>query len=136
MEAGFKLLPTGSANLPSAKRITRYSKEELVFKREAAAEYDRAFSHVTRYFMPFVLRTARVAPGMRVLDIAAGTGISAEAALSALSARPALRRARSAVCSGGDLSIFSEFFHPAFRTSSRLLSDYCCLDSLAVKKQA
>ena len=103
-------------------------------EREAAAEYDRAFSHVTRYFVPFVLRAARVAPGMRVLDIAAGTGLSA--ALSARSARPALRRARSAVCSGGDLSIFSEFFHPAFRTSSRLLSDYCCLDSLAVKKQA
>ena len=110
--------------------------EELVFEREAAAEYDRAFSHVTRYFMPFVLRAARVAPGMRVLDIAARTGLSAEAALSARSARPALRRARSGVCSGGDLSIFSEFFHPAFRTSSRLLSDYCCLDSLAVKKQA
>ena len=109
---------------------------ELVFEREAAAEYDRAFAHVTRYFMPFVLRAARVAPGIRVLDIAAGTGLSAEAALSARSARPALRRARSAVCSGGDLSIFSEFFHPAFRTSSRLLSDYCCLDSLAVKKQA
>ena len=56
---------------------------ELVFEREAAAEYDRAFAHVTRYFMPFVLRAARVAPGMRVLDIAAGTGLSAEAALSA-----------------------------------------------------
>ena len=55
--------------------------EELVFEREAAAEYDRAFGHVTRYFMPFVLRAARVAPGMR---IAAGTGLSAEAALSAV----------------------------------------------------
>ena len=63
------------------QRITRYSMEELVFKREAAAEYDRAFAHVTRYFMPFVLRAARIAPGMRVLDIAAGTGLSAEAAL-------------------------------------------------------
>ena len=51
---------------------------ELVFERRAAAEYDRAFAHVTRYFMPFVLRAARVAPGMRVLDIAAGTGLSAE----------------------------------------------------------
>ena len=58
--------------------------EELVFEREAAAEYDRAFSHVTGYFMPFVLRAARVAPGMRLLDIAAGTGLSAEAALSAV----------------------------------------------------
>ena len=58
--------------------------EELVFEREAAAEYDRAFAHVTRYFMPFVLRAARVVRGMRVLDIAAGTGLSAEAALSAV----------------------------------------------------
>src|SRR5215467_1763804 len=47
-------------------------------------EYDRAFAHVTRCFMPFVLCAARVAPGMRVLDIAAGTGLSAEAALSAV----------------------------------------------------
>jgi outer membrane immunogenic protein len=30
--------------------------EELLFKGEAAAEYDRAFAHVTRYFMPFLLR--------------------------------------------------------------------------------
>ena len=58
--------------------------EELVFEREAAAEYDRAFAHVTRYFMPFVLRAARIARGMRVLDIAAGTGLSAGAALSAV----------------------------------------------------
>jgi ubiquinone/menaquinone biosynthesis C-methylase UbiE len=58
--------------------------EELVFERQAAAEYDRAFAHVTRYFMPFVLRAARIARGMRVLDIAAGTGLSAEAALSAV----------------------------------------------------
>ena len=58
--------------------------ERLVFEREAAAEYDRAFAHVTRYFMPFVLRAARIARGMRVLDIAAGTGLSTEAALSAV----------------------------------------------------
>src|SRR5215471_10265008 len=55
------------------------SMEELVFERRAAAEYDRAFAHVARYFMPFVLGAARIAPGTRVLDIAAGTGLSAEA---------------------------------------------------------
>src|SRR5262245_6342954 len=33
-----------------ANELQRYSMEELVFEREAAAEYDRAFSHVTRYF--------------------------------------------------------------------------------------
>src|SRR6516164_3135988 len=58
--------------------------EELSFKDEAAAEYDRAFAHVTMHFMPFLLRTAQVAPGMRVLDIATGTGLSAEAALAAV----------------------------------------------------
>jgi ubiquinone/menaquinone biosynthesis C-methylase UbiE len=57
--------------------------EELTFKNEAAAEYDRAFAHVTAHFMPFLLRAAHVVPGMRVLDIATGTGLSAEAALAA-----------------------------------------------------
>jgi ubiquinone/menaquinone biosynthesis C-methylase UbiE len=57
---------------------------ELTFRDEAAAEYDRAFSHVTAHFMPFLLRAAHIAPGMRVLDIATGTGLSAEAALAAV----------------------------------------------------
>jgi ubiquinone/menaquinone biosynthesis C-methylase UbiE len=60
---------------------------ELVFKDEAAAEYDRAFAHVTMHFMPFLLRAARVVPGMHVLDIATGTGLSAEAALTAVGPR-------------------------------------------------
>jgi ubiquinone/menaquinone biosynthesis C-methylase UbiE len=64
--------------------MNSYSMDELVFERQAAAEYDRAFGHVARYFVPFVLRAAHIAPGMRVLDIAAGTGLSAEAALSAV----------------------------------------------------
>src|SRR6202140_1859591 len=58
--------------------------EELAFKDEAAAEDDRAFAHVTAHFMPFLLRAAHVAPGMHVLDIATGTGLSAEAALAAV----------------------------------------------------
>ena len=58
--------------------------EELSFKDKAAAEYDRAFAHVTAYFMPFLLCAAHLAPGMRVLDIATGTGLSAEAALAAV----------------------------------------------------
>ena len=57
---------------------------ELTFKDKAAAEYDRAFAHVTAHFMPFLLRAAHIAPGMRVLDIATGTGLSAEAALAAV----------------------------------------------------
>src|SRR5271169_6698257 len=59
-------------------------RDELVFNDEAAAEYDRAFAHVTAYFMPFLLRAAHIAPGMRVLDVATGTGLSAEAALAAV----------------------------------------------------
>jgi ubiquinone/menaquinone biosynthesis C-methylase UbiE len=55
--------------------------EELTYKNEAAAGYDRAFAPITRHFVPFLLRAARIAPGMRVLDIAAGTGLAAEAAL-------------------------------------------------------
>src|SRR5579859_986271 len=58
--------------------------QELTFKDEAAAEYDRAFAHVTAHFMPFLLRAAHLTPGMRVLDIATGTGLSAEAALAAV----------------------------------------------------
>ena len=55
---------------------------ELAFKDAAAAEYDRAFAHVTAHFMPFLLRAAHVAPGMQILDIATGTGLSARAALA------------------------------------------------------
>ncbi len=55
--------------------------EELAYKGEAAAGYDRAFARVTTHFMPYLLRAAHIAPGMRVLDIAAGTGLAAEAAL-------------------------------------------------------
>jgi ubiquinone/menaquinone biosynthesis C-methylase UbiE len=58
--------------------------DELAFGAEAAVEYDRAFAHVTRYFMPYLLRAAGVTHGMRVLDIATGTGLSAEAALSSV----------------------------------------------------
>jgi ubiquinone/menaquinone biosynthesis C-methylase UbiE len=56
--------------------------EELTYKNEAAAGYDRAFAPISTHFVPFLLRAAHVAPGMRVLDIAAGTGLAAEAALS------------------------------------------------------
>jgi SAM-dependent methyltransferase len=58
--------------------------DALSFRAEAAAEYDRAFQHVSAHFLPFLLRAARLAPGQRVLDVATGTGISAEAALRAV----------------------------------------------------
>jgi ubiquinone/menaquinone biosynthesis C-methylase UbiE len=52
----------------------------LQFHESAAAGYDRAVGHMTRQLIPPLLRAARLAPGMRVLDIATGTGIAAEAA--------------------------------------------------------
>jgi ubiquinone/menaquinone biosynthesis C-methylase UbiE len=56
--------------------------EELSYHAEAAAEYDCAFAHVSTHFIPFLLRAAHLAPGMRVLDIAPGTGLAAESALA------------------------------------------------------
>jgi ubiquinone/menaquinone biosynthesis C-methylase UbiE len=53
---------------------------ELQFRETAAAGYDRAVGHMTRQLIPTLLRAARIAPGQRVLDIATGTGIAAEAA--------------------------------------------------------
>lgn len=60
--------------------------EELTYKDEAVAGYDRAFARVTTHFVPFLLRAARVTSGMRVLDIAAGTGLAAESALGTVGA--------------------------------------------------
>jgi ubiquinone/menaquinone biosynthesis C-methylase UbiE len=60
--------------------------EDLTYKDKAAAGYDRAFARVTTHFVSFLLRAARVAPGMRVLDIATGTGLAAEAALGVVGA--------------------------------------------------
>lgn len=60
--------------------------EELSYRAEAATEYDRAFAHVSAYFLPFLLRAARLGPGQRVLDVATGTGIAAEAALRVIGA--------------------------------------------------
>jgi len=57
---------------------------ELQFRESAAAGYDRAVGHMTRQLLPQLLRAARLAPGQRVLDIATGTGIAAEAAAQAV----------------------------------------------------
>ena len=43
--------------------------------------FDRTFGLPMRRFVPTLLRLARLAPGQRVLDVATGTGIAAEAAL-------------------------------------------------------
>ena len=57
---------------------------ELTYHDEAAAEYDRAFAHVSRHFLPSLLSAAGVASGMKVLDIATGTGLAAAEALLAV----------------------------------------------------
>jgi len=56
--------------------------KELSYEGQAAAGYDGGFAQVTTHFAPFLLRAAHITPGMRVLDIATGTGLAAEAALS------------------------------------------------------
>ena len=56
--------------------------DELAFKEEAAAEYDRALLHASAHFLPFLLREARLTLGQAVLDVASGTGVAAEAALN------------------------------------------------------
>jgi ubiquinone/menaquinone biosynthesis C-methylase UbiE len=55
--------------------------DELTYKDAAAAGYDRAFARIATHFVPYLLRAAHVESGMRVLDIATGTGIASEAAL-------------------------------------------------------
>ncbi|MFC7540758.1 class I SAM-dependent methyltransferase [Siccirubricoccus deserti] len=57
---------------------------ELQFRETAAAGYDSAVGLMTRQLIPPLLRVARLAPGMRVLDTATGTGIAAEAAAEAI----------------------------------------------------
>ena len=57
---------------------------ELHFRDTAAAGYDRSVGVMTRRIVPALLRAARLAPGQRVLDIAAGTGLAAEAAAEAV----------------------------------------------------
>ena len=55
--------------------------KELEYHDEAAVGYDSAFAHVSRHFLPFLLSAARVASGMKVLDIATGTGLAAAKSL-------------------------------------------------------
>jgi ubiquinone/menaquinone biosynthesis C-methylase UbiE len=54
------------------------------FGAASAGGYDRGFGHVSREFIPALLRAARLAPGQRVLDVATGTGMAAEASVAAV----------------------------------------------------
>ena len=57
-----------------------------IYNNAAAAGYEQAFAHVSSHFMPFLLEAGRVAPGQHVLDVATGTGLLAEAALTTVGA--------------------------------------------------
>jgi len=54
---------------------------DLQFRETAAAGYDAAVGHWTRRLVPSLLRSAGLARGQRVLDIAAGTGLASQAAI-------------------------------------------------------
>src|SRR4051794_38908803 len=54
------------------------------FGAAGAGGYDRGFGHVSREFVPTLLRAARLSPGQRVLDVATGTGVAAELAAQAV----------------------------------------------------
>lgn len=51
------------------------------FYDAGAGGYDQMFGRVSRHLATTLLRAAQLAPGQRVLDVATGTGIAAEAAL-------------------------------------------------------
>ncbi|VIO77752.1 class I SAM-dependent methyltransferase [Bradyrhizobium ivorense] len=67
--------------------------EALNYQAQAAAGYDGMFAQVTTHFAPILLRAARLAPEMHVLDIATGTGLVAEAALDMIGPRGRLTAA-------------------------------------------
>ena len=54
------------------------------FGAASAGGYDRGFGHVSREFIPALLRAARLAPGQQVLDVATGTGMAAGASVEAV----------------------------------------------------
>src|ERR1700704_6425959 len=59
---------------------------QLMYDAAAAAGYERGFARISSHFIPFLLRAGHVAPGYRVLDVAIGTGLAAEAALAIVGA--------------------------------------------------
>ena len=54
------------------------------FGSASAAGYNRAFGSISGEFIPSLIRAARVSLGQRVLDVATGTGVAAEAAVKAV----------------------------------------------------
>jgi ubiquinone/menaquinone biosynthesis C-methylase UbiE len=83
-----------------------------------AGGYDRVFGRVSSDFVPRLVSAARLAPGMRVLDVASGTGIAAEAAAMVVGSSghvvatdisgPMLDRARERLGRAGNVSFAVE----------------------------
>jgi ubiquinone/menaquinone biosynthesis C-methylase UbiE len=59
---------------------------EITYDPVAAARYESAMARVTRHFIPFLMDAARIGIDQRVLDIATGTGLAAQAALNIVGA--------------------------------------------------
>lgn len=59
---------------------------QLMYDATAAAGYERGFARISSHFVPFLLQAGRVGPGQRILDVATGTGLAAEAALGIVGA--------------------------------------------------
>ena len=55
---------------------------QLMYDATAAAGYERGFARISSHFVPFLLGAADVSAGHRVLDVATGTGLAADAALA------------------------------------------------------
>jgi len=55
---------------------------QVMYDATAAAGYERGFARISSHFIPLLLRAGDVSAGHRVLDVATGTGLAAEAALA------------------------------------------------------
>lgn len=58
----------------------------LLYDDRSASGYERGFARISSHFIPFLIDTAGIAPGHRILDVATGTGLAAEAALAVVGA--------------------------------------------------
>jgi ubiquinone/menaquinone biosynthesis C-methylase UbiE len=60
---------------------------QQIYDRTSAAGYEQAFAHVSSHFVPLLLRAAALSESQRVLDVATGSGLAAEAALDVVGPR-------------------------------------------------
>ncbi len=85
---------------------------------QGAGGYDRSFGCVSAAFVPTLMRTALLGPGQRVLDVATGTGIAAQAAAAVIGpsghvvatdiSAPMLNQARARLASLPNVSLAIE----------------------------